>query len=314
MPAIFATAPGKAILFGEHAVVYGRPAIAVPVTQVQAKAVVTPLIPALSGTVRVDAPGISLSASLSDLPLEHPLAAALHGVFTALGVDPPPAMTVRITSTIPVASGLGSGAAVSVAVIRAVSSYLGQPLPDRQVSALAYEVEKIHHGTPSGIDNTVIAFRKPVYFVRGEPIQPIQAGARLTLVIADTGVSSPTAHAVGMVRAGWAQDQAAFEARFDAIGAIANAALGAITAGSLAQIGRLMNENQTLLEQIGVSSPEIERLVKSARSAGALGAKLSGAGCGGNMIALANDAQDAELIAAALRSDGAVHTLITSIE
>ncbi len=314
MPAIFATAPGKAILFGEHAVVYGRPAIAVPITQVQAKAVVTPLIPAPSGTVRVDAPGIGLSAALSDLPGDHPIAAALRGVFAALDITAPPAMTVRVTSTIPVASGLGSGAAVSVAIIRAVSAYLGQTLPDRQISALAFEVEKIHHGNPSGIDNTVIAFRRPVYYVRGEPIQPIQAGAALTLVIADTGIASPTARAVGMVRAGWAQDQAGFEARFDAIGAIANAALGAITAGSVAQIGRLMNENQALLEQIGVSSPEIERLVKSARSAGALGAKLSGAGCGGNMIALANSTEDAELIAAALRSDGAVHTLITRIE
>jgi mevalonate kinase len=108
--------------------------------------------------MHIQAPAIGLDASLNDLPPEHPVAAAVNGVLSTLGATRPPACSLRITSTIPVASGLGSGAAVSVAIIRALSAFLGHPLRDEQVSALAFEVEKLHHGTPSGIDNTVITY------------------------------------------------------------------------------------------------------------------------------------------------------------
>jgi mevalonate kinase len=102
------------------------------------------------------APGIGLDATLENLSPEHPLAAALRLALEQLGISRAPACTIRITSTIPVAAGLGSGAAVSVALIRALSAFLGRPLPDERVSSIAFEVEKLHHGTPSGIDNTVI--------------------------------------------------------------------------------------------------------------------------------------------------------------
>jgi mevalonate kinase len=313
MPAIFATAPGKAILFGEHAVVYGRPAIAIPVTQVRATAIITPLLLASPGTIKLEAPDIGLSAHFAELPMDHPLAAALYRTFSALEITDPPAMTVRITSTIPVASGLGSGAAVSVALIRALSAFFGHPLPDEEVCALAFEVEKIHHGTPSGIDNTVITYRAPVYFVRGEPIRTVSVPLPFTLVIGDTGVSSPTAVAVGDVRAGWKQNQPAYAARFDAIGDLARIAFQAITAGDIPRLGPLMDQNHTLLTELGVSSPELDRLVNAARNAGAWGAKLSGAGRGGNMIALVPPEMAAS-VAQAVEAAGAVHTIITKIE
>jgi len=166
MPAISASAPGKIILFGEHAVVYGQPAIAVPVTQVRARAIVTAEPRQPAGSVRIQAPIIGLEAWLAELLPEDPLASVARLVFAELGLSQPPALTIRVTSTIPVAAGLGSGAAVSVAIIRALSEFLGRRLPAERVSALAYEVEKLHHGTPSGIDNTVIAYARPVYFVR----------------------------------------------------------------------------------------------------------------------------------------------------
>ena len=161
MPAISASAPGKIILFGEHAVVYGRPAIAVPVLQVRAKAIVRADPRAQSGQVFIQAPDINLNTTLDDLPTTHPIAAAIRAVTSTMHLQQPPACNLRITSTIPIAAGMGSGAAVTVAILRALSAFWGNPLNDEQVSGMAYEVEKIHHGTPSGIDNHVVTSAMP---------------------------------------------------------------------------------------------------------------------------------------------------------
>ena len=304
-----ASAPGKIILFGEHAVVYGRPALAVPVTEVQATARVEE---ASRPGVWVEAPDISLAADLASLPADQPLAAAIRGVLTALAIASPPPLKVFISSTIPVASGLGSGAAVSVALIRALSAFLGQPLPDGRVSALAYEVEKLHHGTPSGIDNTVIAHALPVYFVRGEPIEVLSVKVPFTIVIGDTGVAAPTREAVGDVRRLWETDKPRWEAVFDRIGEVARRARQAIESGSVSDLGSLMAENQSLLEQLTVSSPELERLISAGYRSGANGAKLSGGGRGGNMIALVEKG-NAPAVAEALRGAGARRAIVTQV-
>ncbi len=312
MPAISASAPGKIILFGEHAVVYGRPAIAVPVEQVRARAAIQaePLV--TPGSVLIEAPDIHLSTTLEELPPNHSLRATIENTLAALKVSVPPAFTLRVSSTIPVAAGMGSGAAVSVAIIRAISAFLGSPLADEQVSALAYQSEMLYHGTPSGIDNTVITYARPVYFERGKPIQTFAIARPFTIVIGDSGVSSSTAEVVGDVRKGWQTDPARFEAIFDTIGAIASQARQIIAHGKPDALGALMDKNQACLEQLGVSSPELDRLVSAARQAGALGAKLSGAGRGGNMIALVSP-YNAAAVAAALVRAGAKGTIITKI-
>jgi mevalonate kinase len=315
MPAITKTAPGKAILAGEHAVVYGQPAIAVPVEEVRARAIVRAAPGRSAGEVRLQAPAIGLEAKLADLAEDQPLAAALRSVFHELEIEHPPAFDLRVTSTIPVAAGLGSGAAVSVAVIRATAEFLGRRLADEQISRLAYEVEKLHHGTPSGIDNTVIAYCQPVYFIRrttGNLIEFISTGRPITLVIGDTGIPSPTSVTVGEVRRGWQVRPQYYERMFAAVGALVRRARGAIEGGEVSELGELLNENQALLEEIGVSSPEIDCLVGAARQAGALGAKLSGGGRGGNMIALAEPDQ-AERIREALREAGAWQTWISHL-
>ncbi|MDD5367672.1 MAG: mevalonate kinase [Anaerolineaceae bacterium] len=313
MPAISASAPGKIILFGEHAVVYGRPAIAAPVLQVRATATALADIRGASGHIRLEAPAIGLSANLADLPADHPLALAARLTMEALQAIHPPAVTLRVTSTIPVASGLGSGAATSVALIRAFSGFLGRPLPDEQVNAIAFEVEKIYHGTPSGIDNTTVTYAQPVYYIRGQPIEKLQVKHPFTVVIADTGVPGLTAKAVGDVRNGWRQDAIRYENLFDQIGEITRRARQVIEGGDSAHLGRYMNENQEILEQLGVSSPELNRLIQIARESGAYGAKLSGGGQGGNLIALA-ESDSAGHIAETLQNAGAVHTLITSVQ
>jgi len=312
MPAFYATAPGKIILFGEHAVVYGRPAIAVPVLQVRAKATVNFDPRAAPGLVKVRAPDIGLEASLSDLPENHPIAAVLRKAASTMQLSHIPACTIQVTSTIPIAGGMGSGAAVSVALLRALSAALGHPLADEQVSTLAYEVEVIHHGTPSGIDNAVIAYAKPVWYVKGKAIETLQVLRPFTLLIGDTGVQSPTASVVSEVRQDWENAGEQFERLFDAVGAVALAARQAIETGAVDALGPLMDDNQALLHQIGVSSTELDGLVEAARAAGALGAKLSGAGRGGNMIALVTPGSS-ERVARALVDAGAVRTITTEV-
>jgi mevalonate kinase len=312
MPAISGSAPGKVILFGEHAVVYGRPAIAVPITNVYARAVVmaNPKLP--HGKVYVQAPDIGLDAFVDDLPKDDPIAKVVQLTKEALKLERIQACTLRVTSTIPIASGMGSGAAVTIAITRAISQFVGIPLSDEKISALAFEVEKIHHGTPSGIDNTVIAFNTPVFFIKGQPIELLGLQAPLLLIIGDTGVPSPTKIAVGDVRKAWQASPKHLNMLFDRVGAITEQARDALISGDLTILGRLMDINHVLLQELDVSSPELDKLVASAKNAGALGAKLSGGGRGGNMIALVNkDVSDA--VAEALREAGAVRTIITLV-
>lgn len=282
-----ATAPGKVILFGEHAVVYSRPAIAVPVTQVRATAIITPG----SAGARLVAPDLGIDVLLEAAAAEDALAAAVRQVQQAAGLAYLPDFTLTVHSAIPIASGLGSGAAITAAIIRALAAYLKRSdlLSNERVSALTYEVEKIHHGTPSGIDNTVVAFEQPVYFVRRQPqnlVETFRVAVPLQLLIGDTGIRSSTKAVVMDVRRQWEADPTRFDTLFDGCGRIAAAARVAIEAGDVAATGRLMGDNQALLQAMTVSSPELDRLVAAATDAGALGAKLSGAGRGGNMIAL----------------------------
>src|SRR5512143_1729297 len=173
------SAPGKIILFGEHAVVYGRPALAVPVTQVHAD---VEILDSSRAGIWIDAPDINLHAELNTLPSDHPLASVIHNFLFISRTRAErsgsrdearhfPNLSIKISSTIPVASGLGSGAAVTVALTRALSSFLFHPMNDEEVNAFTYEIEKLHHGTPSGIDNTVVTYAKPVYFIKGHPIE-----------------------------------------------------------------------------------------------------------------------------------------------
>ncbi len=312
MPAFSASAPGKVILFGEHAVVYGRPAIAVPVTQVRAKAIVMAEPRAPRGVVRINAPNIGLEATLDQLPEDHPLSVLIHQAADAMQVSHIPACSITITSTIPIAGGLGSGAAVSVSILRALSALLGRPLNDKQISQSVYQVEKIYHGTPSGIDNTVITYARPVYFIKDQPVELLSVKTPFTLVIGDSGLKSPTSAAVGDVRQAWESHPEQLEQLFDAVGAIAAAARQDIETGKVEALGPLMDENHALLKQMGVSCPELDKLVETARSAGALGAKLSGAGRGGNMIALVSP-ESSHAVSAALLGAGAVGTIVSEV-
>ena len=165
---------------------------------------------------------------------------------------------------------------------------------------------------PSGIDNTVVAFAKPVYFVKGQPIETFQVKQPFTIVIGDTGISASTKESVGDVRRLWEQNPKKYETLFAAIGSLVRTARQLIENGMPDSLGPLMDENHALLQEMTVSSPELDRLVDAARKTGALGAKMSGGGRGGNMIALVR-ADSAEAVSTSLKDAGAMGVIVTTV-
>lgn len=304
-----ASAPAKIILFGEHAVVYGQPAIAVPVAGLRA-------------TVRIDfgdQPGIQIITDEPEgiVPLDlhaqsqDALALAVQLVLGKLRLAVPN-LVVRIESQIPVASGLGSGAAVSAALIRALSAALGHDLDDATVNELVYEVEKLHHGTPSGVDNTVIVYQQPVFFARGRPIQTLTIRQPFLLLIGDTGKTALTRMAVADVRSLYEADPVRIGVLFQSIGEIVVRARQVIESGQIELLGSLMNRNHVCLQELTVSSDDLDVLVSAALASGALGAKLSGGGRGGNMIALVTQ-ETKEMVRQSLLQAGAARVFETIV-
>ena len=158
----------------------------------------------------------------------------------------------------------------------------------------------------------MVAYGQPVWFVKGQEIQPFSPAVPLTIAIADSGVSSPTKVTVGDVRTAWQREPARYERIFDEIGAVVLAARQAMETGDLCALGRLFDANQALLESLDVSSDLLQRLITAARQAGALGTKLSGGGRGGNMIALVDDGC-VDAVCDALTAAGARRVIVTQV-
>ncbi|MGH8282377.1 MAG: hydroxymethylglutaryl-CoA reductase, degradative [Gammaproteobacteria bacterium] len=279
----YATGYGKAILLGEHAVVYGRHAIAVPVPlRIRARAEDsdsgTHLIIPRWGVEQRLQPGV-----------EHPgsLLQSLTLILQKLKLADR-ALRIQVYPDVPRAMGLGGSAALAVAVIRALDRHCGLELKDAEICQLAYECEQVAHGTPSGIDNTVATYGQPLLFCRGEPplIRPLKFRQPLPMVLGLSGVESLTAKTVERVRQAWKRNKALYERIFDEIDTLTLQGLKAIEAYDLVQFGELMNICQGQLNALQVSSWEIEEMVQIARGNGAVGAKLTGGGGGGSMIAM----------------------------
>ncbi len=298
---------GKVILLGEHSVVYGTHAIAAPLPlAMQAKVWdsengIHLLIPrwGVEEKVRKGARHrYSIYQSL-DMLLER-----LHLEDCN--------MTIEIFPNVPRAMGLGGSAALAVAIIRAFDEHFHLGLSDEEVQELSFESEKIAHGNPSGIDNTLATYGKFTLFRRGEPpfMRDLQVKQPLPVVIGLTGVESLTARMVALVREGWEKHRTHYEKLFEQIDDLTLSAVQAIENYNLEQLGKLMNINQGLLNALEVSSPELEDLIEIARRTGALGAKLTGGGGGGGVVALCPDTS--EQVAAAMRKSG-YRAIVTEI-
>jgi mevalonate kinase len=305
-----ASAPGKVILVGEHAVVYGRPAIAVPVWERVARATIQP--GAAGSGCWISVRDLNRRFHLAHAPDQDAMALVARATLAQLDLPPNPDWQIELTSEIPIASGLGSGAALNAALVRALYAQAGQTPDPAQVSSLVYLGEQIYHGTPSGIDNTVVAYGQPVWYVKGTPPTVFTPAKAFTLAIADSGVASPTRETVGAVRRRHDAEPERYERYFDAIGELVWEARQAIETGRSEALGPIFNRNHALLQAIGVSTPQLDQLVAAAKDAGALGAKLSGGGGGGNIIALI-EKDNAPVVALALQRAGAIRVVITTV-
>jgi len=274
---------GKIILFGEHAVVYGRTAVAVPIT-----GAVNAEIGPHDGPIEIKVPGWKLDVTMDDG--NSIWWKALMNVFTQMGVHKEQ-LLIDVKPDIPPAMGLGGSAAIAVAVIRALDRYCELNLTEEQINSYAYQCERGAHGTPSGVDNTIATFGRPLIFQTGEAfkIDLLRVGRSFDLVVGITGKTSLTLDMVGGVRDRWRLDKKKYEELFDTIQNLTNIGISSIQTGELSVLGEMMNQNHRLLQDMEVSSPELDDMVNIALDKGALGAKMTGAGGGGSMVALVSE-------------------------
>ena len=268
-----ARAPGKVILLGEHAVVYGQPAIALPLDR--------------GVTVRC-APAERFHLATRPAVGAEALEAALGELARNFGE---PRVAVHVHSEIPLSAGLGSSAAVAVASTRALAQAADRTLADAELLALAASMESTFHGKPSGIDHTTCVWAAPIRFQRGAPdrVERIPVPC-LELVVASAGPrAGNTREKVMGLHAEHQRSPKRLEPLFAEVGGIADEGAAALARADVRTLGGLMNRNQVLLREIGVSTEAIDALVERLRALGALGAKLTGAGGGGAVIAVHED-------------------------
>jgi mevalonate kinase len=304
-----ASAPAKVILFGEHFVVYGEPAIVLAINKrahAQARLRKDDQIYINSHNLKASGffKGRHFTAEKGGKEAENklqPLKTIIQKILDKssgkTGID------VTVESSIPVAVGLGSSAAVAVSVAAAVSQLLSVSLSEREIFQLAYEAEQLVHGTPSGIDPAISTYGGALLFQKNKGVEPLRIDVDIPLVIGNTGIQRSTGKLVALVRERRDRYPTIMTPVIKAGGEIVRKALGALKEGDLATIGELMNINQALLSAVGVSSEPLEKLIQAARNAGSYGAKLTGGGGGGCMIALASQNM-LEQVANAIRKAG----------
>ena len=284
-----AVTPGKAILLGEHSVVYGRHAIAVPVPlNIRVK------IEDADDGVLLMIPSWGVEYYLDKKPeerqsFEKPAALILEKMnLSNVG------MKIEVFSDVPRGMGLGGSAVLAVSIIKALNHHYKMGLSEQEINEMAYESEKIAHGNPSGIDNTIATYGYPLIYRKGEKTlkERLQIKEPLDLVLAFSKSEGLTAKTVAHVRTQWKSNQEMYEGVFDDIDAIVLNGIQAIQENDLKQLGELMNFNQGLLNTLQVSTPELERMIYIARDAGAFGAKLTGGGGGGAIIAVSDNPEE----------------------
>jgi mevalonate kinase len=307
---VVASAPAKIILLGEHFVVYGEPAVVLAIdrrayAEAQCRSDKRLYLRSMNlnlagyfenGTFRIEQ-GDAREARSKFEPIRLAVERVLEKHGKSVGLD------IEINSTVPVAAGLGSSAAVATAVTAAVGALLNVKMSKENVFRIAYEAEKIVHGTPSGIDPAISTFGGTLLFQMDTGFKPLDVKIDIPLVIGDTGVERSTRVQVSKVREIKEKYPQVMGPVLSAAREIVLRAIDALKENDLETLGDLMNINHALLYGVGVSDESLEWLINAARKAGALGAKLTGAGGGGCMIALARN-ERLEQVSEAIQKNG----------
>ncbi|MBC6468396.1 mevalonate kinase [Actinomadura alba] len=329
-------AHGKAILLGEHAVVYGAPALAIPVPQLTVTANATRFLCPGDGADKVSF-AMTGPASAPATPLATDGLRRLVAEFKEMtGVAGRMCVDVLIDCTIPQGCGLGSSAACARAVVLAFADLFARRLDARAVFDLVQTSEKVAHGRASGIDALATGSTSPILFRSGTarelpipmpgdgpPHPPERTDGRADVsrpfgfdglfVIADSGVAGSTKDAVELLRRKFernAETQAEFVRR---VSSLTHAAARDLARGQSSDFGARMTDNHKLLREIGLSTDRIDALVDATLAAGGLGAKISGGGLGGCMIALAGEPGRAQAVVRRLHEAGAVRTWVVPV-
>src|SRR5699024_3839854 len=294
------TSHAKIILMGEHSVVYGQPAIALPLPSVQ-----------LSVTLssRQDNQRIIKSryyhGSLENLPSSMIGIKKLIDTLSARFNDQETGWDLKIESQLPAERGMGSSAASAIAIIRAFFDYYDEPLDRTLLLQLADVEEQITHHSPSGLDAATVSSDKPLFYVKGRIGVPIEINLDGSLVIDDTGKKGATKEAILAVKDELKNNDEKAEEHIKHLGELVNQTKDYLAQNDIVKLGDALNFAQTDLAALNVSDPSLDHLIHVARDNGALGAKLTGGGRGGCMIALMQTAMGARRLASILKENGA---------
>lgn len=298
------TAIGKIILMGEHSVVYGEPALAIPFSTTK----IETTIYKKSGPVILDC--FFYNGILSNAPERlRGLTIVIKEVVKSFNeelID----FNINIESSIPPERGMGSSAAVSVATIRALYKYFDYPLTEADLIKWTNISEKIIHGNPSGIDAAVIIGERSLYYIKGKEFVPFDFKLDAYLIVADTGEVGQTREAVESVKKLIESHPQKSKSLIGKLGILANKAKKLMESNNPMELGKIMTRAHGFLDELGVSNYTLNGLVNTALNNGALGAKLTGGGRGGCMIALAFTEEEAKLISQSLLDNGAKNTWI----
>jgi mevalonate kinase len=292
---------GKAILLNEHFVVYGVPAIVSAIGKYTV-AKVEPI--GKSGWTIADNRKATPNYKEEKVAQQKD---SINRILKKMNIDlSKKGLEITLEGNLFCASGIGASAASCVAIARALSEHYELNLSNDEINEIAYEGEKGYHGTPSGIDNTASTFGGLIWFEKGETqvMDKISIPNPLEIVMGNTGKVADTSTVVAGVKERKEKNPERYAEIFDRAENIAYLAKDALIDEDHRELGKLMNENHKLLQQIEVSSRELDFMVKLARDQGALGAKLTGGGLGGNMIAFTPGRDLQDDVANAIEKEG----------